>query len=195
MKSKKLTRYAVISAIVFAGFALDTIFQNVFLFTPAVVSLVAVMTICLASSFKESVFAGLVFGLLSMIRAIVIPSIAGTLLLANFWTSFMNPLVAVFPRICIGIVAWSVNRLLKNRIKSQYACGILSSISGVLTNTVTVCIVLFVMNAITKPNFDMLGFVYGFFTLNFVFELIVTALVAPLIALGIKQSGYFGGDN
>ncbi len=194
MKSKKLTRYAVISAIVFAGFALDTIFQNVFPFTPAVVSLIAVMTICLASSLKESVFAGFIFGVFSLLRAVVIPSIAGTLLLANFWTSFMNPLVSVLPRICIGLVAWSVNSLLKKPIKSTYGSGVLASIAGVLTNTLTVCIVLFIMNTLTTPNFDMLGFVYGFFTINFIFEVVITALVAPLIAIGVKRSGYFGGN-
>lgn len=197
MKSSKIARYSAICAIVFIGFALDTLLRNVFLFQIAVVSLIAVITVCLTCSLKESIVASLALGIFSMIRAIVMPSVVGALTLDTFWTSFANPLIAVLPRACIGLVVWTVNHALKRSLKKVYVGGFISSILGVVTNTGGVCLVMFVMKLLTAPGFDLWAFILGYFTINFVLELIISATVSPILAKGISKSRYFsdGGNG
>ncbi len=196
MKSGKIARYSAICAIVFIGFALDTLLRNVFLFQIAVVSLIAVITVCLTCTLKESLFAGLSLGVFSMIRAIVMPSVVGALTLDTFWTSFANPLIAVLPRVCIGLVVWSVHHALKKVIHTPFVGGIVSSVAGVVTNTGGVCLIMFIMKTLTAPEFAVWEFILGYFTINFILELVISAVLSPVLAKGLEKSRYFTqGEN
>ncbi|MHB8191955.1 MAG: ECF transporter S component [Bellilinea sp.] len=71
---------------------------------------------------------GLIFGIFSMIQAAIAPS--GP---TDVW--FTNPLLAVFPRLLIGPVAWLVWKALKR----WPAVGLVSAgVAGSLTNTISV---------------------------------------------------------
>jgi len=71
---------------------------------------------------------GLIFGLFSMLQAAVAPTGPSDVL-------FTNPLIAVVPRLFIGVVAWLVWRALKQwPVAGLVAAGI----AGSLTNTVLV---------------------------------------------------------
>lgn len=73
---------------------------------------------------------GLVFGLFSMYQAFTVPLPTSFI----FW----NPLIAIVPRILIGIVASYIYTFLKNKFKNEkFSIGI-SSILATLTNTVGV---------------------------------------------------------
>lgn len=194
-KSAQITRYAVIAAIVFLGFAIDTLLRNVFAFQIAVVSLIAVLTVSVLCTFKESLIAGIALGVFSMLRAIIMPSAGAALTLANFWISFANPLIAVLPRALVGINARFIfKRLYKLTGKFTLASAVGSAI-GVLTNTVCVCIVMLIMKLIFAPGFGLWDFIVAYFTINCILEVVVCTVVVPALGSGLKASAYFKGED
>lgn len=74
---------------------------------------------------------GLVFGLFSMYQSFTAPTSVLSI-------AFMNPIVAILPRVLIGIVSYYVYKLTKNKFtKTKLSYG-LASIAGTLTNTIGV---------------------------------------------------------
>ena len=73
---------------------------------------------------------GLIFGLFSMYQNITAPGLTSFI----FW----NPIVALIPRMLIGIVAYYSFKLLKSKIKSTGVCTGIASILATLTNTIGV---------------------------------------------------------
>ena len=73
---------------------------------------------------------GLIFGLFSMYQNITAPGLTSFI----FW----NPIVALIPRMLIGIVAYYSFKLLKSKIKSTGVCAGFAAILGTLTNTIGV---------------------------------------------------------
>lgn len=73
---------------------------------------------------------GLVFGLFSMYQAFTTPLPTSFL----FW----NPIIALIPRILIGVVAYYVYILLKNVIKKQSISIGIAALCATLTNTIGV---------------------------------------------------------
>ena len=73
---------------------------------------------------------GLIFGLFSMYQNITAPGLTSFI----FW----NPIVALIPRMLIGIVAYYSFKLLKSKIKSTGVCAGIASILSTLTNTIGV---------------------------------------------------------
>ena len=197
-KSSQITRLAVISAIVFLGFAIDTLLRNVFAFQIAVVSLIAVLTVVVLCPLKEGIVAGVALGVFSMIRAFVMPSVATALTMENFWISFTNPLIAILTRALIGITAKFTFKWLKKSGFNIAVC--VASLVGVATNTLLVCLVMLIMKSIFVPDFALWEFIVGFFTVNCIVEVVVCAVVVPILASGLSKSVYFKteekkGDN
>lgn len=73
---------------------------------------------------------GLIFGLFSMYQNITAPGLTSFI----FW----NPIVALIPRILIGIVAYYSFKLLKSKIKNVGISAGIAAILGTLTNTIGV---------------------------------------------------------
>lgn len=73
---------------------------------------------------------GLIFGLFSMYQNITAPGLTSFI----FW----NPIIALIPRILIGIVAYYSFKLLKSKVKSTEVCVGIASILATLTNTIGV---------------------------------------------------------
>ncbi|MCI9071067.1 ECF transporter S component [Clostridium sp.] len=73
---------------------------------------------------------GLIFGLFSMYQNITAPGLTSFI----FW----NPIVALIPRILIGIVAYYSFTLLKSKIKNTGICAGISALLATLTNTIGV---------------------------------------------------------
>ena len=194
MKSGKIARMAVILAIVFVGFAIDTLLRNFFAFQIAVVSLIAVITVALTCTKIEAFVAGVGLGVFSMIRALIMPSIVAAATIENFWTSFANPIVAVLPRAFIGLVVYWAKKGFSKIIKNDIAVYAIASALGVVTNTGLVCVALTLMNLVSTPAFNILGFIYAYFTINCILELAISTVVSPLLAKGIKRGPYFKED-
>lgn len=75
-------------------------------------------------------FVGLVFGLFSMYNALVNPT--------PLTPIFLNPIVSVVPRILIGIVAYYVYKLLKNKFENESVPIGIAAVLATITNTVGV---------------------------------------------------------
>lgn len=182
MKSSKITRLAVISAIVFVALALDTLFKTFFAFQPAIVSMLCITTICLAFDLKEGLFACFVFGLLSTVRGLWMGG------LTSFWTSFANPFIAIIPRVCIAFVVHFVKVGLSKFIHKEIIADGLSSAAGVLSNTIFCAIMMIVFKAITGYASDIIEkVIIPFFSINCAIEIAVCALITPFLTKGIRR--------
>ncbi|WP_297429150.1 ECF transporter S component [Clostridium sp.] len=73
---------------------------------------------------------GLVFGLFSMYQNFTAPGPTSFI----FW----NPIIALVPRVLIGIVAYYVYLLIKNKLKNQSISIAIASICATLINTIGV---------------------------------------------------------
>ena len=72
----------------------------------------------------------LIFGLFSMYQNITAPGLTSFI----FW----NPIVALIPRMLIGIVAYYSFKLFKSKIKNTGVCAGIAAVLGTLTNTIGV---------------------------------------------------------
>ena len=189
MKSNKITRYAIIAAIVFVGIALDTVFKTIFAFQPAIVTMLCTTSLCLLTSKKEGLFACFVFGLLSMIRAIIMPSGATALTFVSFWTSFANPFISILPRVLIVLVVRLVASCLMKVLRTAPVVYGVSALVGVLSNTFFCAVMMIVFKLITNLQTDIFATVIiPFFSINCVIEAVVCAFVTPMLVKGLKNS-------
>ena len=70
---------------------------------------------------------GLIFGLFSMYLNMTQPVLLSPI--------FMNPIIAIIPRVLIGIVSYYVFKLMKERFNKEKLGLILAAIAGTITNT------------------------------------------------------------
>lgn len=73
---------------------------------------------------------GLIFGLFSMYQNITAPNLTSFI--------FMNPIIAIIPRVLIGVVSYYVYRFIKNKLKNKSISIAIAAICGTLTNTIGV---------------------------------------------------------
>ena len=128
---------------------------------------------------------GLIFGVWSMIQAAISP----TGVLDPF---FVNPLVSVVPRACIGLVAWAVFYLLRKiKILPKIIPAAVAAFFGSLTNTVLVIGSLFLLfkEQITQI-FENKGFVVVIASL--MPQALIEAAAAVIITVAVVGciSGY-----
>ena len=70
---------------------------------------------------------GLIFGLFSMYLNMTQPVLLSPI--------FMNPIIAIIPRVLIGIVSYYVFKIMKEKFNKEKLGLILSAIAGTITNT------------------------------------------------------------
>ncbi|OQB14819.1 MAG: Pantothenic acid transporter PanT [Firmicutes bacterium ADurb.Bin193] len=127
---------------------------------------------------------GLLFGAWSIIDKIIRPTPTGFV--------FFNPLVSLLPRIFIGIVAYYAYTLFKKRMPEAIALGF-ASILATLTNTVGVLGMIYIvyarqyMEIINRAKEAALPFFAGVAVSNGVPEAIASAILVPIIVLGVRQ--------
>ncbi|WP_125566754.1 ECF transporter S component [Companilactobacillus insicii] len=140
---------------------------------------------------KSGAIVGLVWGLGTMIRAFTSPtSIIDT-------TVFTNPIVAVLPRIVVGLVAGYIYLALKNRFKKQVIAMGIAAGAGSLTNTLLVLGLMRVMYASAlsqayTTQSDLLNklllIIVG---TNGLPEMIAAVIIAPAISAAILKANKF----
>ncbi len=87
---------------------------------------------------KSGAVMGAMAGFATLLRALLAPASPLDYL-------FLNPLVAVLPRIFIGVVPYYVFKLFRNLIKSKTIGLLIAGISGAITNTALVVLMLYVV--------------------------------------------------
>ncbi|MGD9569253.1 MAG: ECF transporter S component [Sedimentibacter sp.] len=87
---------------------------------------------------KTGALMGFLAGLVTLLRALLAPASPLDYL-------FLNPLVAILPRIFIGVVPYYIYNLFKKLIKSKSTALLIAGVSGALTNTMLVILMLYVV--------------------------------------------------
>ena len=126
---------------------------------------------------------GLIFGLFSMYQALTAPTLTSFL--------FLNPLIALVPRVLIGIVAYYTYTLLIKTLKKPKISISIAAVLATFTNTVGVLGLTYILyleryaNAIgVQPN--LVGTtLFGVATTNGLLEAIASALITVPVIMGI----------
>ncbi len=189
------TKQKLVKHVIIALFAAIIIIQNFIPFLgyiplgPLNLTIIHITVIVVALSMGP-LYGGIVggiWGVITWIRAFVWP----TSPLATI--VFVNPLIAILPRILIGIVAGGSFSWLKKRLAKQSSAMVLAAILGSLTNTLLVLgqIYLFYRGksqAMYALNVnELLPYLLGVIATNGLPEAILAGLVSPLIAGPLRK--------
>lgn len=124
---------------------------------------------------KSGAVMGFMAGLATLLRALLAPASPLDYL-------FLNPLVAILPRIFIGIVPYYVFKILNKFIKSKTISLLAAGISGALTNTGLVILMLYLIYSeeIVKISTEFgIGITFAAFAL---FLVSTSALIESTVA-------------
>lgn len=152
----------------------------------AFIPLIAVILAADVQGLGMGLFAGTAFGLASLINAFLHPTLMAPM--------FYNPLVSILPRMVIPVTAYfafrGMKRLLRKRSDdaSTYIASTVSSVVAVCTNTALVLSMMAAFNfgktfGETEINAVFFG---GLLGVNFLFEIVICAIVAPIVATGLR---------
>lgn len=129
---------------------------------------------------------GLVFGLFSMYQNFTAPGPTSFI----FW----NPVIALIPRILIGLVAYSVYTLIKSKVKNQGISIAIASICATLINTIGVLGLTYVFylerySAILKIKPETAGAAIATIGItNGIPEAIVSAVISVPVIIAILKT-------
>ncbi len=147
---------------------------------------ITVIVAAFVLSTKDGMLVGLVWGLARMVKAYTLPASPLDLLL---WT---NPVIAVVPRVMVGLVAGLVFQAFLKR-KQEKRGMVIAAVLGSLTNTVLVLgfIALFYGNeyatALNVDPSNLLKVLAGIVATNGLGEAVAAGLIAPFIAKALMK--------
>ncbi len=147
---------------------------------------ITVIVAAFVLSTKDGMLVGLVWGLARMVKAYTLPASPLDLLL---WT---NPVIAVVPRVMVGLVAGLVFHAFLKRNQEKRGM-VVAAVLGSLTNTVLVLgfIALFYGNeyatALNVDPSNLLKVLAGIVATNGVGEAVAAGLIAPFIATALMK--------
>ena len=147
---------------------------------------ITVIVAAFVLSTKDGMLVGLVWGLARMVKAYTLPASPLDLLL---WT---NPVIAVVPRVMVGLVAGLVFHAFLKR-KQEKVGMVTAAVLGSLTNTVLVLgfIALFYGNeyatALNVDPSNLLKVLAGIVATNGIGEAVAAGLIAPVIATALMK--------
>ncbi|NLK96419.1 MAG: ECF transporter S component [Clostridiales bacterium] len=128
---------------------------------------------------------GLVFGLFSIYQNITSPTALSPI--------FMNPIVAIIPRVLIGIVSYYVYKFIKKKFKNIKIAYGASALFGTLTNTIGVLGLTYILFSnqyavINDISSDMvLGMLSTIVLTNGLPEAILTVIIVIPVVSGIRR--------
>lgn len=121
---------------------------------------------------------GLIFGIFSMIQAVMAPTITSFV--------FLNPLVAVLPRVLIGLTAYYSYKVTKR--------ASISAAIGTLTNTIGVLGMIYLLygarfaEALGQDKSKAAALIFGIASTNGIPEIIVAVLVVSAVIVALKKT-------
>ena len=152
----------------------------------AVLMLIPVIIASQTLGFKSALLNSAALGLMSCLFSLLFP-------VSPLAVLFRNPLVSVLPRLFIGpVIYWvyeGLKKLLKNKKGKEYFASVISTVSGVITNTFLVVFMLWALYFDKEVGGTVISteFLTGLLALNFVIEIIVCAIIAPPIVAAVKK--------
>lgn len=136
---------------------------------------------------RDGAILGLIWGLLSLFRAFTSPSGPLTILL------FTNPVIAIIPRVMVGVVAGLLFSFLFKKTKLNHTLSLgLTGLASALTNTLLVVIFTLIFfqgrpNALygaanaSGSHTNLIVFIFALLGINAVLEVIASGILVPLI--------------
>lgn len=135
----------------------------------------------------EGAIIGGTWGVLTWVRAFVAPTSPLAPLV------FTNPLVAILPRVMIGVVAGYLFRLVLRYSHSERVAAILAAAVGTLTNTGLVLGLIYLFYrtpAVAQAGVDvshLLPALLAIMATNGLAELVLAVIVVPLVAIPVLE--------
>lgn len=133
---------------------------------------------------KTGTIIGASWGLLSMIRSYVQPSITNVF--------FQNPLISVLPRLLVGLLSALLFMFIRNKISERWAYSI-TALVGTLLNTVLVLGSIYIFaveaysNATGIPETAVLGALGTVVVTNGLIEALASMVILPLLAIPLAN--------
>lgn len=128
---------------------------------------------------------GLMFGLFSMYQNMVTPTLTSFI--------FYNPIIALVPRVLVGLVSYYLYRFLKNKLKNHALSIGISAVLASLTNTVGVLGLTYIIyleryaSAMEISTTAVAGTLSTVAVTNGIPEAIVSALIAIPVISGVLR--------
>ena len=179
-KARRIAFYGVLSAIMFVFLLIETYLFKIFFgnFTPAILTLPFAVALSLFKGKGKMWMGGLIFGACSFFLAVCIGN-----------PIFLNPLISIFPRIFIGVVAYFVyfilERLLKNAknnyLKEDLPVSI-AGVFGILANTVLTLTMMWAFNSA-----ELASVLTVILSVNFLGEVIGAFILVPVYKKVLKR--------
>ena len=193
---KTRARRISVNAMLLALLIIFTLLMNIpiFLIATAVLPIIVLTVACQVEGWFTSIIMSTAFGLLSFIGSFISPSPLAPV--------FQNPLVSVLPRVLIGVLGLAVYKLciyitnnIENRgakINRKVATVVSSGIGGAFTvmfNTLFVLSSMWILfgGRTVAGTSITLEFIIGLVSINFVIEMLGTAIVTPPIVWALTR--------
>lgn len=181
--NRRIAFIGVLTALMFVLLLIETFAFSALMgnFTPAILTIPLCIAICVSDGKKSMLIGGAMFGLCSFILAICISNVI-----------FLNPLVSIFPRLFIGLVACGIYFLFNKWfeksnnefIREILPCS-LAGIFGTLTNTICTVFMMWVFNSAELAT--VLTVILSF---NCLAEVIGCAILVPIYVKVFKKFNY-----
>lgn len=194
-KAYRLTIRGILIAIIIVQTMVPFLGYIPLLATSLTIIHITVIVAAVTLGTKDGMFIGLVWGLMTMIRAWTAPTTPLDTLI------FTNPIVSVLPRVLVGLVAGVVFTVLYKRTKQFYLPTIVAAALGTVTNTV---LVLGLMGLLyTAPVAEAYGTTStGLFSVllvvvgtNGIPEVIAAVIITPLIVRALFAATKLNPDT
>lgn len=124
---------------------------------------------------RVSIYLGLIFGLSSLLIALLRPVLPSDFV-------FQNPLVSVLPRLLFGYFAYLLYDLFNKMISNNLIATMISFILSTIVHTVLVLIMFWIFGVKNAALVGIFGFIWGILLSNGFFEALAAAIIGAPIA-------------
>jgi uncharacterized membrane protein len=195
-QTQQLTRWAVMLAVIFVAMMLDKAISLALPVSMAACVLLATFTFCfLDNSWGTGVLAGAFFGIASLCKEFVFPSV--------MFEANVNPLISILPRLLATAVAFATYRLVLVASKRMVGASRRQLLAleigifvGLVANTLLYLTALGIYKDLSGlQNNGLFAVIYGVLFTNIIPEYLISLLCAPSIVLGVRKGLKLGVDG
>ena len=194
-KTKQLTRWAITLAVIFVAMMLDKAISVALPVSMAACVLLATFTFCfLDNSWVSGVLAGTFFGIASLCKEFIFPSL--------MFDANVNPLISVLPRALMALLAIATYKLMLACTKSckprarQMVSITVATFVGLVANTILYLLALGIYKDVAGlQNTGLFATIYAVLFTNIIPEYLISLLAVPTIVLGVRKGLKLGIDG
>lgn len=197
-KAYTIAKYAVMFATIFVAMMLDRVISLGLPTATAATVLLVTFSFCfLENKWVTGILACTLFGVASCVKEFIFPSSVA------LFPVYVWPVITIFPRVIMGVVAFSVYRLMlkltrkmNNRYTRQTICIVVATFFGLITNTILFLLTLNICKQIAHMDYTSLILVIkGVLLTNILPEYLISMIIAPHIVLGVRRGLKLGIDG